>query len=152
MSEGHIDRGFGYWLNIFANLAVVAGIVFLGLELRQNSELMRAQTRNQLAQSAIGQIELGMRPDVLAALSAGENRSPEEDALVGRYVRALLRGVENSFYQYRMGLYEADEYEGERQTLNRLLDDPVFRDYWNTRRDEFSREFQAVVDSLIATP
>ena len=35
------SRGFGYWLNIFANLAVVGGIVFLGVEKRQNSHMMR---------------------------------------------------------------------------------------------------------------
>jgi hypothetical protein len=34
------------WLTLAANVAVVAGIFFLALELSQNSRMMHAQTRN----------------------------------------------------------------------------------------------------------
>jgi hypothetical protein len=36
-------------VNTLANLGVIAGIVFLALEINQNSEMMRAQTRNEVA-------------------------------------------------------------------------------------------------------
>lgn len=36
---------FAHAVSIFANLGVVAGIVFLGFELRQNNELMAAEAR-----------------------------------------------------------------------------------------------------------
>lgn len=51
-------RGFDYWLTIFANLAVVGGIIFLGIEVRQNTQMMRAQTRNEISQSIIGFLDL----------------------------------------------------------------------------------------------
>ncbi len=148
--KNSMGRGFGYWLNIFANLAVVAGIIFLAVEVRQNSQMMKAQIRNELAQSAITQIELSMRPDVIAALLRGENRSAEEELLLAFWARALLRGTENSFYQYRVGLYEEEEYAGERQTLQGILGISVIREFWDQSRGEFSREYQALVDSLIA--
>ena len=53
MSDASTGRGFGYWLNIFANLAVVGGIVFLGIEIRLNSEMMQAQTRHQLSMGIV---------------------------------------------------------------------------------------------------
>ena len=33
------------WLTLLANVGVIAGILFLGYELRQNNELMRAEAR-----------------------------------------------------------------------------------------------------------
>jgi hypothetical protein len=33
------------WLTLVANLSVVAGIVFLAVELQQNTEAIQAQTR-----------------------------------------------------------------------------------------------------------
>ena len=43
----------GQSIAILANLGVVASIVFLGVELRQNREMMRAQTRNDLSQGIV---------------------------------------------------------------------------------------------------
>lgn len=55
------------WLQILANIGVVAGLVFLGLQLRQNSRMMAAQTRNELTQSVITLIQMESDPRVVAA-------------------------------------------------------------------------------------
>ena len=44
-------------ITIFANLGVIAGIVFLAVELRQNNELMRNQARYYLMDNAVGGLE-----------------------------------------------------------------------------------------------
>ena len=31
------------WMNLFASIAVIMGIVFLGLEIRQNTDMMRVK-------------------------------------------------------------------------------------------------------------
>lgn len=36
------------WLTLVANVAVVSGIVFLAIEIRQNNELRRSQSRQTL--------------------------------------------------------------------------------------------------------
>ena len=41
------------WLQVIGVFGVIAGIVFLAFELRQNHDMMEAQTRQALAQSAI---------------------------------------------------------------------------------------------------
>jgi hypothetical protein len=43
----------GQTITILANVGVITGIAFLAAELRQNNEMMRAQTRNDIAQSVI---------------------------------------------------------------------------------------------------
>lgn len=54
------SRGFGYWLHIVADLTVVGGIVFLGIQIRQNSQMMRAQTRHELATQVDDMLTLGI--------------------------------------------------------------------------------------------
>ena len=39
------------WLALLANLGVIAGIVFLAIEVNQNNLLMKSQTRSDIAQS-----------------------------------------------------------------------------------------------------
>ncbi len=41
---------FNERLTLVANLAVVAGVIFLGAEMRQNTEAIRAQTRDSITE------------------------------------------------------------------------------------------------------
>ncbi len=127
-------RGFGYWLNIFANLAVVGGIVFLGIEVRQNTQMMRAQTR-------------GMRE----ALQRQWQGGVEGDQFYLRnFANTMLRLWENIYYQYQSGLFEEAEFQAEIVAWDRVTRQPFVMDYWNSSRDEYSETFRAVIDSLIA--
>ena len=59
---------WSHWLDIIAKLAVVGGIIFLGIEIRQNSLMMRAQTRNEIAQTVLGFLDSEREPGVREAL------------------------------------------------------------------------------------
>ena len=74
---------FGQTISILANVGVIAGIVFLGIELRQNNELMAAQARQasfennrQFAEYLFENPDLA---EILAKVEAGEETSPAED-------------------------------------------------------------------------
>jgi hypothetical protein len=41
------------WLTLLANIGVIAGIVFLGVEIRQNTEMIRSQTRDSITEKQI---------------------------------------------------------------------------------------------------
>jgi hypothetical protein len=145
-------RGFGYCLSIFANLAVVAGIVFLGVEIRQNSEMMKAQIRNDITQNIFANADRSMRPDVIAAQLRQRNREellPEDEIVLDMMVRSGLRSFENSRYQYSIGLFDEAEYRGIVSFFESILDDPFAVKFWNENRDQFSEGFWPVVDSLI---
>jgi len=146
-------RGFGYWLSIFANLAVVAGIVFLAVEIRQNSEMMKAQIRNDVTQNVFTNLDRAMRPDVIAAglrQANGEEPMPGDEILLGMMVRSGLRSFENSRYQHSVGLFDAAEYRAIIAFFDSFLDDPFAVKFWNENREQFSEGLWPVVDSLIA--
>ncbi len=73
----------GQAISIVANIGVIAGIVFLGIELRQNNELMAAQARQasfennrQFAENLFENPNLA---EILAKVETGEETSPAED-------------------------------------------------------------------------
>jgi hypothetical protein len=93
-------------------LAVVASLVFVGLEIRQNTAVARGQTRQDLAalnqewlilqstDSAFNSIYRRFWIEADSALTASE----VDRALFG--MRLNMRRMENVFFQFREGLVE----------------------------------------------
>ena len=147
------SRGFGYWLAIFANLAVVGGIVFLGVEIRQNSQLMKAQIRNEITQNVFTMIEMSLRPEVIDARvrrASGEEPLPGDQFLFNGVTRGIFRSFENTEYQYRMGLFDQAEYQANLIFIEGLVQNPTSAEWWDQNREQFSERLQQVLDSLIA--
>ncbi len=75
------------WLTLGANIGVIAGIVFLGLELRQNADLMRAQSRAEMSRDTVNLLSLNVN-------------DPSYIDVLGRGLRGEeLTGVENSQFR-----------------------------------------------------
>ncbi|HEY5623428.1 MAG TPA: hypothetical protein VIV14_06675 [Gammaproteobacteria bacterium] len=101
---------FGQSVSILANLGVIAGIVFLALELRQNNDLMEAATRaaqNERIQDYA--MQLYTVPGLAEILVKHKNGEPlteaEELQLFGRKVR-MLRGFEAQYRESVLGTAE----------------------------------------------
>ena len=103
------------WLILLTNLAVVAGIVFLAVEIQQNNELLQSQVKEMQAVSiqaatTLDQdflLVLGSDP-VTAKMWSTYLRAPEalaEDQLIqSSYLMAsLLRRLESIYLQKRIG-------------------------------------------------
>ena len=82
------------FIQIIANVGVIAGIIFLGVEINQNSEMMTAQTRNAIAQSVIENIKMGMDPRLVDAYLKSVRHdalSEEEVFLLDQLANATFR-------------------------------------------------------------
>lgn len=67
----------GQTISIFANLGVIAGIVFLGYEIRQNSFYLQEEARNTLFQNRLdGALRRGMDSDVARLMYWRETDEP----------------------------------------------------------------------------
>ena len=87
------------WLTLSANLGVIAGIVFVAFELRQNSELMRAQIsmdRSSVARQEFYEIA---NNDYLLAIDV-KLRSEVEDFPLATGWSELLTAEERRRYQF----------------------------------------------------
>jgi len=144
-------------LTLGANVAVLAGIVLLIVELNQNREQTRAQTRHELA---MGIVDLLQTPatnpqlaDVLYRAKAGQPLTPAEQFQFELRTNALFRYWEDVHYQYRMGLYDDVEFRRQRDAWQAsIAASPQGQAYWCRVRQLYSPEFMAEMDGLLDTP
>ena len=112
------------WLTFSANVGVVIGLILLVVELKQNSELVRAQIHQARSDNyvsdmiAISDTEFllpayeklsdgGGITDV-AALKVLDQVERER---IRRYAQARLADYDNLFYQYRLGYLDEEFYQ-----------------------------------------
>lgn len=88
----------GQTVSILANLGVIAGIIFLALEIRQNNTLMTSQSRaNQSAQVLAIQVDVFSNPDlseILIKADSGESLTAAEQLRLDAFQQRVLLGMQ----------------------------------------------------------
>jgi len=140
------------WMTFGANLAVLAGIFLLLIELQQNTE----STELQAAQSYVAlSHELDFRiaddPSLIDLfLTPPEERSPAELRRMDRWYFGSLRTWENGFFLHSKGVLDDDLWSGQEAFMADLLnEDDELRIYYQTNRRYFSKSFVAFLDGLV---
>ena len=139
-------------IQLLANIGIIAGIAFLVVELNQNSDLVAAQTRNEIAQSVIQNIQMGMDPRLVEAFLKTESNEPltaEENFLMDQLVNATFRLWENTWYQSQEGLFDTDEIEADVVVWQESMREEAFANHWASRRMTYSREFREAIDGFV---
>ena len=54
-------------VSLIANIGVIGSIVFLGLEMQQNTEMMQSQTRNSIVENQLSFYERGIENSEIGA-------------------------------------------------------------------------------------
>jgi len=147
---------FNERLTLVTNLSVVVGIVFLAIELQQNTRAVQAQTRDSITDKQIEYYGWLANSPQLAevesiALGAGglDSLDRTQQRMWFGYVNAIFREWENSFYQYEQGLFSPEEFEARREVFD-LVRQPSFAALWARRRHLFSPSFRAEIDRVFA--
>jgi hypothetical protein len=142
------------WMNLSASIAVIMGIVFLGLEIRQNTDMMRSQTRDSISEKQMmfsewvaTEIDLA---DTIAKVNAGEEVTPGEAVQHAYFLAGVWREWENSHYQFEQGLFDRDEFEPRTNRWVSMMRVKANRDAWLATRMNYSPSFRAEVDRIIA--
>lgn len=134
----------GQTISVLANVGVIAGIVFLAIELRQNNELLRAEARAARTASRQGNAELLIgNPDlrrVIAKTRAGGQLTFEESMLIRSYFGHAYTGWQYSWREYEEGLVDLDSIpvEGWRTQIRNF---PGAMDYWLDQSSNFRPDF-----------
>ncbi len=137
-------------------IGVVITLVYLALQIRQNTKTVRSSTLAANSQIWSGMMMNTLDPAVMSAYlqgSLGETEmEPENFARFLFTCRAYFVNMESQWYQYKSGTLEAEIYLGyERSLLNQMLAFKGIRRYWKMFSNEFSPEFSAYVESLLAS-
>jgi len=100
-------------IQILANVGVIAGIVFLALELQQNNQLLTAQARVERAQMRIdGLTEYMNNRDIIQARLKDVGHAaltPEESIVLGTSWEVLFTRWQYIYGEYQAGLIEKED-------------------------------------------
>jgi hypothetical protein len=156
MSEGPAKRRFLTWREVAAAASVVASLVFLASEVRQNTIAIRAQSRQALA-SAVQDWLMSVATDeqlnaLVLAANRGESFTSSDTLRVQHTLFALLRHHENVFLQIQEGAIDASGFQSYGWTGNPNYMSPFMHSYWPRIRHRFHPGFAAAIESEYGLP
>ncbi len=141
------------WLPHLANIAVLASIIILIFQVRQNTQAVIAASSTALTDQSIQFFMAGLDNQIISRAlykhGAGEELTGLETAQIMRLQYLNFRVFENAFLQYLRGYYEENEWERYRKIISRNLSDPIVKAMWEGNRGMgFTAEFEREVDNL----
>ena len=135
----------GQTITILANIGVIAGIVFLAVELRQNNELMVAEARFNRLSIQTASITLAVEHPDLAELFVrsqnGGDLTPAEVYRLQSYWRRLFVNMQWTYLE----AYDDLPLE----TWKRIFRDAFVQDHWQNRKTDFVPEFVEFIDENV---
>jgi len=150
----------GQWSDlaqVVSALAVVASLVYVGFEIRQNTEASRAATRQSIAETDFEYVGATLDPVMLveaeAKYEAGLDLTATERFILRERQHLNFRIFENAYYQYRAGLLGEETWERYRWIISRQLElNDAATAMWERFGPSFDESFKAEVAAIRSVP
>lgn len=142
------------WADIVQAVAVVATLLFVGVQVRHNSRIARmtaAQTSAQLLTENLGRvIDHPHLADLLTQSDEEyEGLSPGDRLRISNFLAASFRHIEVLHAHRRYDIYEEELWDGAMSRLRVMLANPLVRQWWADNREHYAKSFQAHLTSEI---
>lgn len=137
-------------------LAVIASLVFVGLQVRQNTKATRATALQMNADYWLSYFTMLADKRFSEVYSKGAlGRAELEGGQFGQFFflcRATFMGCENQHHQYLSGLLDDDAYRGYEATIReQIAAFPGVRAMWQLVKHTYGTEFVKFLDRQIAS-
>lgn len=143
MNERSGGRALSRWTELIGVIGVIASLIFVGVEIRQNTRAVRGATYQSLAEASMTLLfRLADDPAVSGQIDAwgrGEPLDPETVDKIEALVMAYLRHLENAYYQMEEGTLRPEFLEN--WLGNPSFGLPQMRPFWEQRRRAFGEDF-----------
>jgi hypothetical protein len=141
-------------VSLAANVVTVAGLIIVVLQLYENQRMTRAQTRHELASTIVTILsDTANNPQLASVIYRGAKGlplTPIEQFQFEVRSNALLRFWEDVHYQFRMGLYDAEEFDRHRDAwAANIRQSKGLVDYWCRVRQLYSPAFANEMNALL---
>jgi hypothetical protein len=129
---------FAQSIGILANVGVIAGIVFLGVELQQNNALLAAQARvarHEMRSDDVNRIILN-NPELRRTLAKGRSDEPlsaDELTVFRTYYRQVWTNLQFIYIEYTNGLLE--EADLPIAAWSQVFTYPRVNEYWELSKE-----------------
>ena len=132
-------------------VGVVASLVYLALQTRQNTRAVRSASFHQVADS-FSAVSLAVFQDpslvslLTRARSDSESFTPEDTARYSFFLLTLFRRAEGMFLQSEQGTLQRESWHGIHITLENTLGSPSGHRWWSEAAQRFDPAFRAYVE------
>ena len=136
-------------------IAVIATLLYLAVQVRQNTRLMRASALSNVAAANVSFNQV-LGTDAAAArvfqvgLEDFRSLTGEEQRQFINLLRTVFAFHQHVYQQYAAGLIEEEDWIHELNVTAQVLALPHIRSWWEHRKDAFVPEFREAIDSAPA--
>ena len=134
-------------------VAIILSLMFLALEVKQSNQLAKAEIRQALNVTDMEVYKVQMEEDIIAKALYKINKNipidDYEEYQLNEFQRFNFRDFDNSFYQYRIGLFDENVWFAYRRIIKSLLTENYIMIMWGNSNQSFSIEFQDEVSNII---
>ena len=137
--------------------AVFVSIIYLALQVRQNSTDVRSSGAQNAAFSAIQILEsLGTNGETREvfqrALDSYSELGRDEQAVAKTFFMQIIAYYEACYYQYLDGVVHKEIWEGRRRMMLDYFESPGFSSWWDDWHHIWGESFQKYVAEQRASP
>ena len=134
-------------------VAIIFSLVFLALEVKQSNQLAKAEIRQALNVTDMEVYKVQMEEDIIAKALYKINKNlpidDYEEYQLNEFQKFNFRDFDNSFYQYRIGLFDENVWFAYRRIIKSLLTENYIMIMWGNSNQSFSIEFQDEVNNIL---
>jgi len=133
---------------IIGVLAVVASLVYVAKQLGQNTDMMRAESRNAIHHGHQQELfTVVQHPDVWRGFS---NEELDDDGVrLNMWLTACLRSREHEWFQLQHGALDQTAWDSYSGAVPIVLASERARAWWEASMSAFDREFVRAVNDLL---
>jgi hypothetical protein len=137
-------------MQVIGIFAVVASLIFVGLQMKQSQEIALAeqyQARAEAAQAMyLSVLESGVSWESLDVPM--QEKSPDERNLVITLSQWSWTQYDNHYFQYKAGFLDEESWAGLSARISEIYSDCEEREYWDYMRSFFRPSFVEYVEAL----
>ena len=142
------------WIEILGIFGVIAGLAFVGFELKQSRDIAVAQMYQDRAALDI-QIRTYFAPSeaVYAALTKfneGGQLTEQERVSAERAFGNILIYWETNHRLYEMGMLDEEHWSASLASMTLISAHPLFMSLWNAEKQSYRTSFREIVDAHIS--
>ena len=139
-------------LAILANIGVLAGIIFVGIEIQQNTSAVQSSTLQDITNSTAEALFLRLaNPEIGEVIIRGRDDlsslSEIDRSQFNTYQRVMWLRFQNTHYQYELGSFPERIWESYYQIMCGQLTIPGIREDWPRHTRVLSSEFVTLIES-----
>ena len=137
------------------SIAVVATLMYLAVQLRQNTKALRIASLDSYATIVDSVMASHTEcPEVFVKATSGIELSPEENVAFGSYAIRTFNNMEQTYLRYRAGFLDQDVYDarvrGFSYLMNESMQSAEIRRQWKAvNRFAFTDEFVGLMNEKI---